>query len=219
MIGEAVRTNARIWSELYESGKGDLQYPSDILVRVGARLLDSRRDRRILDFGCGTGANLTHFASQGFDVTGVDVAEHALERTRARLKSANLSADLRLVAAGERLPFEDGRFDAAYAWQVLYYSDTDGWRSSLAELERVCKKGARIVVATAAPGDISQVQSIPIGDFTYRSLVPGQEGCIMTIPDRESLPRFFPEHDLDIGEFGFEFGSMTARHWIVSFRT
>ena len=35
--------NAQVWRDLYRSGRGDLRYPNDVLVRLGARLLDARR--------------------------------------------------------------------------------------------------------------------------------------------------------------------------------
>jgi SAM-dependent methyltransferase len=220
MTTDPALVNAQVWRDLYRCGRGDLRYPNDVLVRLGARMLDARRDRKLLDFGCGTGANLAHFASQGFEVVGVDVSEHALARARARVAAMNQPPELRLVEPGQPLPFADGRFDAAYAWQVLYYNDLDGWRASVAELERVCKRGALILVATAAPGDVSQTDSTPLEELTYRlSSTSGQEGCIVTIPDRDALPQFFPGRDLEIGEFGFKFRGTSARHWIVTYRT
>jgi SAM-dependent methyltransferase len=218
-MGEAARINAQVWSDIYSAGLGDLRYPNDVLVRLAGRLFDRHRERRVLDLGCGTGANLLHFAALGFEVVGVDVAEQAIARTRSRAEAAGLRPQLHWVRAGDRLPFDDGVFDAAYAWQVLYYSDGDGWRASVAELERVCRPGALILIATAAPGDLSQSQAVELGDYMYRSAVPGQEGCILTIPDREALPRFFPGQNLEIGEFGFSYGGTVTRHWIISFRT
>jgi SAM-dependent methyltransferase len=183
-------------------------------------MLDSRRDRKLLDFGCGTGANLAHFASQGFEVVGVDVSEDALAKTGARVAAMRPPPELRLVEPGQPLPFEAGRFDAAYAWQVLYYNDVNGWRASVAELERVCRGGALILIATAAPGDVSQTDSTPLEAPTYRlSSTTGQEGCIVTIPDRDALLRIFPDRDVEIGEFGYRFRGTSARHWIVAYRT
>ena len=220
MTTDAALVHAQVWRDPYSSGRGDLRYPNDMLVRLGARMLDARRDRKLLDFGCGTGANLAHFASQGFEVVGVDVSEHALATTRSRVAAMSQPPELLLVQPGQPLPFEDGRFDAAYAWQVLYYNDLQGWKASVAELERVCKRGALILVATAAPGDVSQTDSTPLEEFTYRlSSTTGQGGCIVTIPDRDALPRFFSGRDLEIGEFGFRFRGTSSRHWIVTYRT
>jgi SAM-dependent methyltransferase len=213
-----VQSNAAIWERLYAQGRNDLRYPNEVLVRLGMRLLDKSRDRRILDFGFGTGANLLHFAGQGFELHGVEVSEHAHALARERLRTAGLAADLRLVDASSRLPYDAHYFDAVYAWQVLYYNDLGGWRFALTELERVTRQGGLIVVAIAAPGDISQVQAEPLGDDIYRSRVPGQEGCVVLIPDRDRLGHLFPGRVIEVGEFGYRFGSVTSRHWIITYR-
>lgn len=218
MTSEADQANSAVWQRLYAQGKNDLQYPNDVLVRLAARLLRKGQDRRILDFGFGTGANLAHFASQGFEMHGVDISGHALARTQERLRIAGLSADVRVIDIGQRLPYPDGFFDVAYSWQVVYYNNRDGWRSTISELERVIKQGGLVVVATAAPGDISQVQAQSLGDHMYRSQVPDQEGCILTIPDKDALPEFFPGRSIDIGEFGFRIGATTSRYWIITYK-
>ena len=74
------------------------------------------------------------------------------------------------------------------------------------------------MLATAAPGDISQVEAQPLGDHMYRSQVPDQEGCILTIPDKGSLAEFFPGRNIEIGEFGFQIGVTTCRYWIITYR-
>lgn len=48
---------------------------------------------RAIDLGCGTGANAVYLAQRGFDVTGVDFADAAIEKARARAKDANVQVD------------------------------------------------------------------------------------------------------------------------------
>ncbi len=218
MIEPTAEVNARVWRRLYAEGGNDLRYPSDVLVRLGARLLSKSRDRRILDFGFGSGANLLHFAAQGFALHGVEISEHALARTRERLQVAGLAADLQLLTVGQHLPYADGYFDAVYAWQVLYYNDAHGWAATVGELERVTRRGGLIIIATAAPGDISQVEAEPLGNNLYRSRVPGQEGCLVLIPDQAALVALFPDRRIEIGEFGLRFQATTTRFWIVTYR-
>lgn len=213
--GEA---NVAVWRRLYAEGSNDLRYPSDVLVRLGARLLTRTRERRVLDFGFGTGANLLHFARQGFEMHGAEISEHALTRARERLQRAGLTADLQLITVGQRLPYADGYFDAVYSWQVLCYNDRDGFVSAVDQLERVTAPGGPIIIATTAPGDVSQVDAEPLGNDLYRSRVPGQEGCVQLIPDRPALAALFPGRRIEIGEFGFRFLTTTARHWIISYR-
>lgn len=214
-VGE---TNARVWRDLYAAGRNDLRYPSDVLVRLGFRLLRMDRDRRVLDYGFGTGANLLHFAGQGYDVHGLEISAHALNRTRQRLEAAGLAAQLQLIEVGQPLPYARGYFDVVYAWHVLYYNDRHGWNDALRELERVTRPGGLIIIAIAAPGDVSQLEAEFLGDHLYRSRVTGQEGCVLLIPDREALAGLFPGRQIEVGEFGFSFPGTVARYWIITYR-
>jgi 2-polyprenyl-3-methyl-5-hydroxy-6-metoxy-1,4-benzoquinol methylase len=47
------------------------------------------RGASILDMGCGTGRHSVALAQHGFAVTGVDLSEHMLEKSRARAAAAN----------------------------------------------------------------------------------------------------------------------------------
>jgi SAM-dependent methyltransferase len=49
---------------------------------------------RALDLGCGTGRNSVYLARHGWDVTGVDLVEHALVRARERAAAEDVSAKL-----------------------------------------------------------------------------------------------------------------------------
>jgi SAM-dependent methyltransferase len=211
--------NAAVWRRIYAEGKGDLRYPSDVLVRVAARLLDPARDRRILDFGFGTGANLLHFAMRGFEAHGLEISEHALGVASQRFAAAGMSADLRLIEPGAALPYPEGYFDVTYAWQVLYYANLATWFATIERIDRAIRPGGRVLLAIAAPGDVSRRHAVPLGDSTYRSTVPGQEGCILIIPDRDDLPRLLPDRELEIGEFGFSWGCARSHHWIITYCT
>ena len=58
------------------------------LFRTDTEVLDSAFSEpgRLIDLGCGTGRHLVHFASRGFSVTGVDLSEHMLDVTRAKMR-------------------------------------------------------------------------------------------------------------------------------------
>jgi len=86
---------------------------------------------RILDIGCGTGANL-EMLSQFGEAEGVDVSDDALEF--CRLKGLNAQKGL-----AERLPFDDGTFDLTTALDVVEHLDDDV--AGLREMHRVTKKG------------------------------------------------------------------------------
>lgn len=209
--------NQLIWERLYSQGKNDLLYPNDIFVRMASRNFDSGI-KDVLDYGMGTGANLMHLARRGYTVAGLEVSSSAVQIVSKRLKGEMLQADLKISSIGESLPWEKNYFDAVVAWQVLYYNDRSSWKFSISEIDRVLRPGGIFIAATAAPGDISHVQSIPLGNSIYRSSVPDQENCLMLIPERDELAECFPGWGIEIGEMGYTFGSYTAKHWLITYR-
>jgi len=65
-----------------------------------ARLADEGRlAGRLLDAGCGTGENALLAASQGADVTGIDVAPTAIARARAKASERGLTARFEVADA------------------------------------------------------------------------------------------------------------------------
>ena len=99
---------------------------------------DGMRGKAVLDVGCGAGVDLVRFARGGAIVSGVDLAESAIELATANFAQQGLTADLR-VANGEALPFADASFDLVFAHGVVQYTADD--RKLVAEVRRVLKPG------------------------------------------------------------------------------
>jgi SAM-dependent methyltransferase len=101
---------------------------------------DELEPRRILDVGCGTGANL-EMLSQFGQAQGVDVSDDALEFCRRK----GLNAQKGLA---ETLPFEDESFDITTALDVVEHLDDD--IAGLREMYRVTRKGGYSLVFVPA---------------------------------------------------------------------
>jgi SAM-dependent methyltransferase len=99
------------------------------------------RSARILDAGCGSGRTLDDLALLGA-VSGVDANAEAVELARARGHR-----DVR-VAPVERLPWPDETFDLVTCLDVVEHTDDD--RAALAELHRVSRAGARLLLTVPA---------------------------------------------------------------------
>jgi SAM-dependent methyltransferase len=96
---------------------------------------------RILDVGCGTGANLKMLSHYG-DVEGVDVSVQALSYCRERgLKSVK-------YGTAEDLPFADASFDLVTALDVVEHLDDD--LKGLREIRRVLKPGGFALLTVPA---------------------------------------------------------------------
>ena len=115
--------------------------------RLFLRLLEQRfppaaRPIELLDFGCGTGAFLQDLERFGA-VSAVAGDPHAVAFCHARGRS-----EVRLVAAGEPLPFAGGAFDLVTTLDVVEHIEDDV--GALRELRRVLRPGGLALVAVPA---------------------------------------------------------------------
>ncbi len=212
-----IQDNSKVWEDLYSQGKNVLTYPSEPLVRLTYGLLNPITHRKVLDYGFGAAANLIHLARRGFEMTGVEVSQSALEIGKKRCEEDNVLADL-LLFSGGKLPFEDGCFDAVIPWQVLCYNNWGSFYAAMGEIERVLRPGGIFIGTMTGVGDVSHQMGIKIGDCEYISGAPGQEGAHLLIVDKSDLQRSFPDRTLTIGEFYYQFGDAQSRHLIVSYQ-
>jgi SAM-dependent methyltransferase len=102
------------------------------------------RDKRVLDFGCGSGYGSAQIAQTAASVTAVDVADDAIAYAQGQFARANLKF---LAIDPERpLPFADDDFDVVLSFQVFeHVTDTSHY---LSEVRRVLAPGGLLVLIT-----------------------------------------------------------------------
>ena len=112
--------------------------------------------QRVLDVGCGPGSLTSELAARvgASAVAAVDPSASFVAAAQER----NPSVDVRLAAA-ERLPFEDGTFDAALAQLVVHFMADPV--AGLAEMGRVTRPGG---VVAACVWDYAGERG-PLGPF------------------------------------------------------
>lgn len=111
------------------------------------------KEFRILDIGCGGGANIRRMLALEPTVTctGIDISQLSLEKTLAENYPAYV--DKRFVAIGGnamQMPFAKEIFDVATAFETIYY-----WPSldnGITEAMRVLKPNGIIVIANEMDG-------------------------------------------------------------------
>jgi ubiquinone/menaquinone biosynthesis C-methylase UbiE len=121
-------------------------YPNEALIQFIAskffRLSQvRRRDIRVLEVGCGTGANLWMMAKEGLQVHGLDSSATALELARVHLEDKwRVTAELRQGSFTE-LPYPDEYFDAIVDVVSLQHLALKGDQLALSEIARVLRPG------------------------------------------------------------------------------
>src|SRR5687768_8527774 len=95
---------------------------------------------RILVPGCGSGYEVASLAKAGFEVTGLDYAPIAIERTRSTLGS--LKAELVVADALRWKPAQ--AFDAIYEQTMLCALYPDQWRDYAEQLRRWLVPGGKL---------------------------------------------------------------------------
>ncbi|MCU1385425.1 MAG: uncharacterized protein JWL71_4122 [Acidobacteria bacterium] len=101
------------------------------------------RGRRVLEIGCGQGADLSQFAAAGAHTFGCDLTPKHCEISR-RFTEVVTGGTVPVVQANAtRLPYASESFDLVYSFGVLLLvEDLDG---AIAEIHRVLKPGGRVI--------------------------------------------------------------------------
>jgi SAM-dependent methyltransferase len=126
---------------VYDASRGELE---PAVVDALRRELERRGVRRLVEVGVGTGRVAAPLAAAGLYVAGADLSYAMLGRARAK------GLDRLVRASGYRLPFRDGRLDAALFVHVLHLLDDPG--RVFAEAKRVGRLGCFAVLETGGPG-------------------------------------------------------------------
>jgi ubiquinone/menaquinone biosynthesis C-methylase UbiE len=108
-----------------------------------ARALHGVEAPRILDCGCGTGANLGLLSVFGHTI-GVDLNRVGLEFARRKAGGRVARASV------AHLPFPDATFDLVTSLDVLYSLDNETESAAVGEMRRVLRPGGAAIVNVAA---------------------------------------------------------------------
>lgn len=130
--------NVNTWEKVYSEGKMLNKYPHDRLVSLTFRYFGNIKNKakvKVLDLGCGAGNNLTFFASEGFDVTGLEYSKSAIEFCKERLSEFNLDAKLIQGTFSDALK-GDVKYDLIVDRGSLYTLDFDNLNKTLSEISK-----------------------------------------------------------------------------------
>jgi SAM-dependent methyltransferase len=138
-----------LWIAAYADHQGAAPQPSRF---AGACLALLPPASRILELGCGEGADAEAFTRAGHIVIATDFVPDVLVANRARCRDLP-----RLTFAEMRIdglyPYPDVTFGAVYAHLTLHYYTHDITESIVREIHRVLRPGGWLLFACKSPQD------------------------------------------------------------------
>ncbi|MFN8208582.1 MAG: class I SAM-dependent methyltransferase [Bacteroidales bacterium] len=130
----------------------------------------------VLDLGCGTGFPLVELAMRlggKSRVTGLDPEKAFLERAQEKIRAWKLSNASVVQGRAEKMPFPDGIFDLVVSNNGL--NNVQDLPRSLAEIKRVCKRGAVLLITMNSPGSMLEFYNIleeVLADLNFSDRIP-----------------------------------------------
>ncbi|HEX4567727.1 MAG TPA: class I SAM-dependent methyltransferase [Vicinamibacterales bacterium] len=98
---------------------------------------------RVVDFGCGSGANTALLAGRGAHVWGIDISEDLLRLGQRRLAVSGRADGATFIAGSAHdMPFPDDSIDLVFGIAILHHLDLE---LVSREVRRVLKPGGRAI--------------------------------------------------------------------------
>jgi len=148
-----------LWEKIFSSQEWG-KYPAEALVRFIARSFyqaENRQDIKLLEVGCGPGANLWYMAREGFSTYGIDGSDSAIQQAKTRLdKECDGWQGQLLVGDMRNLDFEDNSFDAVIDNEATSTNSFEDTIAIFGEMYRVTKPGGLLysrTFTTTSAGD------------------------------------------------------------------
>jgi tRNA1(Val) A37 N6-methylase TrmN6 len=81
--------NNLIWDKLYSNRLHFSRWPWSDLVSICSKYSKVNKKLKILEIGCGVGANVPFFLSKNCKYTGVDISKNAINFLKKKFKNKN----------------------------------------------------------------------------------------------------------------------------------
>lgn len=182
----------QVWEELHAARPWG-KYPAEHLIRSVMRAYRDPSERarmRVLELGCGAGANLSFLLAEGFQTYGVDGAPSAIQKCRQRLTAApDQTLDLR-VQTFETLDFGETRFDLIIDYFAIYANPLAVIDQTYGQARRLLAPGGRLYTRVWGTGCT--------GADTGEQIEPGTSRNPTAGPCKDmGVSHFFTRQDLE----------------------
>ena len=219
-----------LWERVYQTGSWSNDFPTqnalafyeyhlaDLAVTGGPNL-------KLLDMGCGSGANSVYFGQMGLDVTGLDFSKLAIEKFNDRKTNVNFPI-AGLEGRFNSLPFDNAQFSAVFSEGSMYYGDRQDFIDAVDEIYRVLKPG------TTGPGGVARIFTKSdkdmyaktenlVSEEAYRVKRSGhwEDGMLIFCPTQKTIEEIFSKFKVvNLGFSEFNYVGLEECHafWVIT---
>ncbi|MBI5449906.1 MAG: bifunctional 2-polyprenyl-6-hydroxyphenol methylase/3-demethylubiquinol 3-O-methyltransferase UbiG [Gammaproteobacteria bacterium] len=139
--------------------------------------------KQVVDIGCGGGILSEAMAARGGQVTGIDMAEAALQVARLHLHASGLQVNYQLMAAEQLATQQPGQFDVVTCMELLEHVPDPA--ALVAACARLVKPGGQVFLSTlnrtakayllAVIGAEYLLRMLPRGTHDYQKFIRPSE--------------------------------------------
>lgn len=146
------------WEDYYKTRAYFRLEPHPALIPFADKCA-SKGYRKMLDLGCGTGADMLALAEKGFEVTGVEFSPSAASNAEDLLQSKGFSAKVYVDNLFDKVTtFAQGEFPAIIAINSLEYTDLEVFTTSINEITRLLdSKGLFLLVVSSKDSPLGEL--------------------------------------------------------------
>lgn len=132
------------------------------------------RPCKVLELGCGAGNYVIFFAKYGFDASGVDISENAIEMARKSALQAGVTCTFVVADVLGGMSEINGEFDFVYDWELLHHIFPDDRDGYFRNVGRLLKPGGRYLSVSFSEkskqfGGVGKYRKTPLGTVLYFS--------------------------------------------------
>ncbi len=146
--------NKEIWEKRHIDSLGRLHRPTAYCKFVYYNFLKDKKGK-LLDLGCGKGADSIFFHNKGFEVTGVDYANEAIKQFNDTQKRYDIFLTSLVKDITEPFPFEPRTFDVVYSRLGINYFDDKTTKNVISEIKKVLKSEGLLLFQVKSVNDKS----------------------------------------------------------------
>jgi len=155
----------------------EIPWYSEDITNSLIELIDRRwvKPCKAIDLGCGIGSYTRWFASNGFDMTGIDISVNAINYAINLSQNTGIECQFFAKNMIEKISNFDNKFDFAYDWEVLHHIYPKYRKSYIINVHRFLKSGGKyfsLCFSENEPSTFSgsgKYRTTPLGTTLYFS--------------------------------------------------